>query len=118
MKNRKRLSGFLQKRTEDFSESSKISFTFEFSITGTYDAWAVECNGKERANGQSKGSFSGIISTGAVLMVIFKVWNGNYSIDYSCKAGGKNMKDENNEPPLTGVAAGPSPSEKIIYIQF
>jgi len=117
MKNTKRQVNYLRK-TEDFSASNKVSFTFDFSITGAYDAWVVECNGKERANGQSKGSFSGIISKGAVLMVIFKVWNGNYSIAYSCKAGDKDMKDEDNKSPLTGVAAGPSPSQKIIHIQF
>lgn len=95
-----------------------ISFKFDFSNKGSYSAWEVWCNGKERATHKNSGSFGGSISPGSVLKVEFKIWNGSYEITYGCKSGSAKKDDSHNPSPIKGQAMGPAVKKEIVTIQF
>jgi hypothetical protein len=100
---------------EDEQSEALIPFTFKFSNEGNYEAWEVWSNGVERAEGKSSGEIKGVIRTGTVLKVEFKVWDGGYSITYSCT--GKRQDDEKPSP-INGTAIGAGSRSEIIRIQF
>lgn len=109
---------FIDHFRDDGSLETLISFTFSFTNTGSYAAWEVWSNGRERSNHASSGSFSGTISQGSILRVECKIWDGSYNITYECKSGSVKKDDSSKPSPRTGQAMGPKAKTEVINIQF
>lgn len=116
---RKNLQRYLhtKKYREVFTDEEFMTFEFSAGITGYFDAWVVESNGKSRAVG-NKASFKGKIRKGASLVVHFRVWNGSYDISYTCTSNGSGKTDPNNPGPFKGTVTTPEGFKKTISIPF
>lgn len=98
--------------------ASIIPFKFEFAATGNFSAWTVEYLGVDQANGQRTGEFDSSINSGFILRVIIKVWDGDYSITYSCQGPAGTARTGTPTSPITGSTTTTAPKTITIDIQF
>jgi|GEM_PF-2049815 len=116
---RPKLIDFSQSAAFRTAAAALIPFKFSFVASGSFGVWAVECMGEDQTDhGARSGSFSGTMTPGLVLRVYCKVWDGNYSIAYSCEGPSGTVRAGATASPITGSTNGNGPDIITVDIQF